>query len=820
MQGLLSPSMVAATPKPERLTGNYYVGGKQGDFIQQVMPYAIDYARRTGQDPRMAIATAALESGWGKHAPGGMLFGIKGKGQEQETTEYVDGKPVRMMQSFRSYANENDPTGANFQDFADLLGNDPRYAGVQAAAGRPLEEQLRAFVESPYATAPEEDRYKELLSIASRIHIPKQYLDEIEQARFYRENPDFDAPIVTAIPNEPEPNRGLLGAAESAFNFLTGAGAAEANPISKYAGKAVGQAIGKGLKKAPSAVDDFSLQGTRISQGRVVPSNVAGEIPRPKITGQFEEAGNAIVPRAGSAGSPGGALVPSAGEAAGIGAGLLGAGLLASGMYDPSRTAEENAAALMQRQLEAERQMRDAGYSDYEIAVAKSATPQPQPQQQAATPSVTDGLNPDMSREQIDALLDPATGQAVLSEQDMMQPARELASYDVVPPQPVEGVRGSIDNGIPKTPHPYFGPAQPAQQARPPRRFGLLDRLGAGIQSMQANPVATSLLATGLSQAFGEDPATARQVGMSYAQLIDQQNERRNQRQAIANLVRQAGGTDEMVAAVTADPSLASPVFKSLQPQARDYMKAGDLIFDKSTGQFIRPPSSSEQAQPDSILETLRNFPELRVMYERGGETGVRDAMKGLQDRRAEYTAGQNAYSNAISNFETVTRSSTEINEILNRNKGVATPIAQWISVINPAAGDRRRLDSFATNLKSNLFLGELVKLKEASKTGASGLGQVTAPEIKRLEGRIADLDLNAGADKLFEDVQSILADYKKMLDRMESELSKTSEKFGESFTRQERPEAPMMGRVVNTGAAQVTAKPLPGATPLVYTGE
>jgi hypothetical protein len=249
-------------------------------------------------------------------------------------------------------------------------------------------------------------------------------------------------------------------------------------------------------------------------------------------------------------------------------------------------------------------------------------------------------------------------------------------------------------------------------------------------------------------------------------------------------------------------------------------MKAGDLIFDKSTGQFIRPPGSTEQAQAAPILERLRNFPELLVMYQQGGETGVRDAMKGLQDRRAEYTAGQNAYGNAISNFEAVTRSSTEINEILNRNKGVATPISQWISVINPAAGDRRKLESFAANLKSNLFLGELTKLKEASKTGASGLGQVTAPEIKRLEGRIVDLDLNAGADKLFEDVQSILVDYKTMLDKMESDLSKTSEKLGESFTRQERPETPMMGSVFNAGDTQVIAKPLPGAPTLEYTGE
>ena len=99
----MTPQQVAKVRKPKRLTGNYYAGGKQGAFIDEVMPHALRFAERTGLDPRLAIATAALETGWGKHAPGGALFGIKGSGQDLMTTEYVDGKPVQMKQSFRRY---------------------------------------------------------------------------------------------------------------------------------------------------------------------------------------------------------------------------------------------------------------------------------------------------------------------------------------------------------------------------------------------------------------------------------------------------------------------------------------------------------------------------------------------------------------------------------------------------------------------------------------------------------------------------------------------------------------------------------------------
>ena len=183
MAGLLNitPQQVAKDRKPKRLTGNYYAGGKQGAFIEQVMPHALRFAEQTGLDPRLAIATAALETGWGKHAPGGALFGIKGSGQDLMTTEYVDGKPVQMKQSFRRYDAAQDPAAASFDDFSKLMAESKYYGGVRATAGKPFEDQLAAFVASPYATNPKADRLDALRSIGSRIYVPDVAMSQVSQ---------------------------------------------------------------------------------------------------------------------------------------------------------------------------------------------------------------------------------------------------------------------------------------------------------------------------------------------------------------------------------------------------------------------------------------------------------------------------------------------------------------------------------------------------------------------------------------------------------------------------------------------------------------
>lgn len=126
--------------------------GKE-EFVSSVMPLAIDAGKRTGVDPRIIVAQAALESGWGKSAPGNNLFGIKSHGQAGgnvlPTTEMVNGQPVRTSDSFRSYASPADSVNG----YADFITQNPRYKPMREAQG--MDAQLAALGQSGYATDPQ-----------------------------------------------------------------------------------------------------------------------------------------------------------------------------------------------------------------------------------------------------------------------------------------------------------------------------------------------------------------------------------------------------------------------------------------------------------------------------------------------------------------------------------------------------------------------------------------------------------------------------------------------------------------------------------------
>jgi flagellar protein FlgJ len=101
--------------------------------------HAIAASNATGIPAKFLLGHAALESGWGKGeirtadgSPSHNLFGIKagrnwkGATVDVTTTEYVDGAPRKMVQTFRAYASY----AQAFQDYASLLQNSPRYAAV------------------------------------------------------------------------------------------------------------------------------------------------------------------------------------------------------------------------------------------------------------------------------------------------------------------------------------------------------------------------------------------------------------------------------------------------------------------------------------------------------------------------------------------------------------------------------------------------------------------------------------------------------------------------------------------------------------------
>ena len=77
------------------------------EFYAQYSPFAKKVSEQTGLDPRLVLAQAALETGYGKSAPGGNFFGIKSHGREGgntlQTKEFQGGKMVSQPASFRAY---------------------------------------------------------------------------------------------------------------------------------------------------------------------------------------------------------------------------------------------------------------------------------------------------------------------------------------------------------------------------------------------------------------------------------------------------------------------------------------------------------------------------------------------------------------------------------------------------------------------------------------------------------------------------------------------------------------------------------------------
>lgn len=144
--------------------------GSESDFVAQMMPHAQRVSQATGLDPRLIIAQSALETGYGRSAPGNNFFGIKSHGQPGgntlATSEIVNGQPVRTAASFRAY----DGMGASADGYGRFLQSNPRYRGVLAAQG--LDAQIAAMGASGYATDP--NYAAKLRQIAGRIQLPSQ----------------------------------------------------------------------------------------------------------------------------------------------------------------------------------------------------------------------------------------------------------------------------------------------------------------------------------------------------------------------------------------------------------------------------------------------------------------------------------------------------------------------------------------------------------------------------------------------------------------------------------------------------------------------
>ncbi len=106
-------------------------------FVNNLWPHAREAAAEIGVDPRVLLAQAALETGWGraimrcgKDQTSHNLFGIKadrswnGQRVNVKTLEYTGDTPVQTRAAFRAYDNY----GESFRDYVNFLKSNPRYA--------------------------------------------------------------------------------------------------------------------------------------------------------------------------------------------------------------------------------------------------------------------------------------------------------------------------------------------------------------------------------------------------------------------------------------------------------------------------------------------------------------------------------------------------------------------------------------------------------------------------------------------------------------------------------------------------------------------
>ncbi|MCB1623297.1 MAG: flagellar assembly peptidoglycan hydrolase FlgJ, partial [Pseudomonadales bacterium] len=155
------------------------IGGRspvtRNDFVRELWPHAEAAGRELGVDPRLLIAHAALETGWGRSLPADAdgrvsfnMFGIKATGKWQgaavgsRTLEFDGGVAVARTERFRAY----DSPADSFQDYVALLRGNVRYQQV-LGTGADARAFARGLQAAGYATDP--DYAKKLTAVAAQL---------------------------------------------------------------------------------------------------------------------------------------------------------------------------------------------------------------------------------------------------------------------------------------------------------------------------------------------------------------------------------------------------------------------------------------------------------------------------------------------------------------------------------------------------------------------------------------------------------------------------------------------------------------------------
>ena len=151
LDSVLADAFSDTAPTPAQRAKTYE---SKAAFLKALTPVAREVAAELGVSPKIILAQAALESGWGSAVKGNNLMGIKSHGLagglDVATTEIINGKTVKLTDKFRQYNSPED----SIRGYGSFLKSNKRYRHFLAAGASNEDAQLTALQQSRYATDP------------------------------------------------------------------------------------------------------------------------------------------------------------------------------------------------------------------------------------------------------------------------------------------------------------------------------------------------------------------------------------------------------------------------------------------------------------------------------------------------------------------------------------------------------------------------------------------------------------------------------------------------------------------------------------------
>jgi hypothetical protein len=180
------------------------------EFIAKLAPYAVEDMRKTRIAASLTIAQACLESADGNSgltSKANNLFGIKGSGPAGSitlpTTEYINGRSVRVNAAFRAYRH----WGESVADHSALIRNGVSWNRnlYRRVIGVPGKQAAMEIAAAGYATDP---RYADkLLAIMQANHLERYDLEADNSPTPDPQQPSNpQPPAKQPVNNQPQPS--------------------------------------------------------------------------------------------------------------------------------------------------------------------------------------------------------------------------------------------------------------------------------------------------------------------------------------------------------------------------------------------------------------------------------------------------------------------------------------------------------------------------------------------------------------------------------------------------------------------------------------